>query len=310
MNRNVNRGWFCACVLAAAWPGLAQDQAGQPQEPSPSPSSQSPSSQTTAAAPAPPRETASDVNSGRGLSIEPLYWLTSSGNAGIRGGSKFSSTVSSSGNLNYSDLPKEMIGAVVTVPAGRSNAVRVTYFAARSFVNGGAVAQTPLNIFGTGITAGDPIATSYKFTNFKLSYDFLTYFFKRGNTDFRVKTLWEIQYFSTNNSLVDFVPQPDGTFVPTSINKDKTIIYPTFGLGLEHTISRHVRWEAKASGFALPHKAALGDAEASIAFRFGRIEFIGGGKMYHFKTSAQDDNFVRGTIYGPYAGIRLYWKKQ
>jgi hypothetical protein len=303
VKRNLNSGWLCVCLLAAAWPGLSQDQAAQAPAPAPS------ASRSSAAAPPPPRETPSDVNSGRGLSVEPLYWMTSF-HGGLLAGSKFSDTTTSFGNLAYPNSPKQMFGAVVTVPFGKTDSVRVTYLATQYYVNGGTVAPTALSLFGTDITGGDPLGTSYKLTNFKLSYDFLTYFFKRGNTDFRVKTLWEVQYYSTSNTVIDFVPLSDGTFSPNSVSKDKNIIYPTFGLGLEHTISKHFRWEAKGSGFMLPHRATLGDAEASVAVRYGRYELIGGGKAYHFKTSVQDDNFIRGTIFGPYVGLRLYWKKQ
>jgi len=299
VKRNLKCGFLCICLLAVAWPGFSQDQA--PQTPAPAPAA------SPAAAPAPPREIPSDVNSGRGLSVEPVYWMTTF-KGGIRKGSNNTST--SSGVLDYPNSPKYMYGAVVTVPSGRTNAIRVTYLSTRNYTSGGTVAPEALNIFGTDIAGGDPVGVSYKLTNFKLSYDFLTYFFKRGNTDFRVKTLWEVQYFSTSNALVDFIPLADGTFSPNSFSADKNIIYPTFGLGLEHTISRHFRWEAKASGFALPHRSTLGDTEASLGFRFGHIEFIAGGKFYHFKTKGRDDNYVSGDLYGPYAGVRFYWKKQ
>ena len=111
-------------------------------------------------------------------------------------------------------------------------------------------------------------------------------------------------------TVTDFVPLSDGTFAPNGFSKDRNIIYPTFGLGLEHTISRHLRWEVKGSAFALPHRSTLVDSEATLALRFGRIEFIGGGKLYHFKTKVQDDNYVSGDVYGPYGGLRFYWKKQ
>ena len=303
MKPNLKSGCLCICLLAAAWPGFSQDPAAQ----TPPPATNPVPSANPASAPPPPREIPSDVNSGRGLSVEPLYWKTTF-KGGIRRGSNNSS--GNSGVLDYPNSPAYMYGAVVTVPSGRTNAIRVTYLATRNYASGVTAAPTALNIFGTDIAGGDPVATSYKLTNLKLSYDFLTYFFKRGSTDFRVKTLWEVQYFSTNNSLLDFIRQPDGTFFSNSVGKDKNIISPTFGVGLEHTLSRHFRWEAKGSGFALPRRTTLGDAEASVALRYGHIEFVGGAKLYHFKTKSRDDNYISGNLYGPYAGLRLYWKKQ
>ena len=303
MKRNLKSGLLCICMLATPWPGFSQDPAAQ----TPAPPPTSPTKINPAAAPAPVREIPSDVNTGAGLSVEPLYWLTTF-KGGLRRGTKDTST--SSGVLNYPNSPRALYGAVVTVPAGKNNAVRVTYLSTQYYVNGSTSVPNALNIFGTDIGGGDPLGTTYKLTSAKASYDFLTYFFKRGSTDFRVKTLYEVQWFATSNGIIDFVPQPDGTFSPNSISADKNVIYPTLGLALEQTISRHLRWEAKGSGFWLPHRASLGDTEASVAYRSGHFEFLGGAKLFHFKTTVHDNNYASGNLFGPYVALRWYWKKQ
>jgi hypothetical protein len=80
------------------------------------------------------------------------------------------------------------------------------------------------------------------------------------------------------------------------------------GLGLGNTVSRHFRWEAKGSGFALPHRSGMWDAEGTVAVRFGRIELLAGEKAYYFKTSAKKDQFFKATVTGAYAGLRFYFQ--
>ena len=90
----------------------------------------------------------------------------------------------------------------------------------------------------------------------------------------------------------------------------KSIFRPTFGLGVDHTLSRHFRWEARATGFALPHRAVIGDAEADVAFRVSHFELLAGGRFLHFKTNPQADQYDIGNLYGPFVSLRYYWKKQ
>jgi hypothetical protein len=122
--------------------------------------------------------------------------------------------------------------------------------------------------------------------------------------------LWEVQYVSVDNTIDDFVPQPDGTFSLNAAGATKSIILPTFGLGLDQSVGPHFRWELKGSGFGLPHRAILGDGEADIALRYGRVEFIAGGRALHFRTTRRADHYDAGTLYGPYVGLRLYWNKK
>jgi len=109
-----------------------------------------------------------------------------------------------------------------------------------------------------------------------------------------------------SNEVDNFSPNGDGTFSVNPAAGTRSIIYPTLGLGFEGTLSRHFRFEAKGSGFALPHRAVIGDGEGSLGLRFGHLEFIVGAKAFHFKTSTKKDQYVSGTMYGPYGGIRYY----
>ncbi len=307
------------CLLLAAAPGFAQAQApNQPPDqapgtPAPSvpppstPPSTTPEADTaqTATLP-PPREVPSVVNTGTGFSIEPIYWRTQ-GNIFLRGGTK--DTNADPSDLDFPRHTDRSIGLKINIPLSKNATLRGSYFQTK----GDALTTAPqkLNLFGEEITAGDTLATSYILSMYKVSYDYLTYFWKRGGSEIRLKTLWEIQRISVNGEIDDFVVDSTGALV--NINPaigEKSVFLPTLGLGLEHTLSRHFRWEARASGFAFPHRSLIGDAEAAIAVRFNRFEILGGGRWLHFKTSPNADQYYYGTIYGPYVGLRFYWKKQ
>ena len=60
------------------------------------------------------------------------------------------------------------------------------------------------------------------------------------------------------------------------------------------------------SGFAIPHRAVIGDAEGSISYRMRGVELIVADKYYHFKTSTQNAEYFSATLMGPYAALRLY----
>jgi hypothetical protein len=93
------------------------------------------------------------------------------------------------------------------------------------------------------------------------------------------------------------------TTVP-SANKSHQIIYPSFGVGFEQGTTSHFRWEAKATGFAFPHRAAIWDAEASILLRIGQLNVLLGGRAFHFKTSPKGDDYVKANLFGPSLSLR------
>jgi len=296
------------CLLLAGASGRAQEQPPSPTPDQAPPAAQAPATGGAATATlAPPKEVSSTVNTGTGFSIEPMYWYTRNQPMLLRGGATDVNV--HPGNFDYPNRPKRSIGGRVTIPVSKNGTLRASYFQTQS--TGTTTASGNLNLLGQEITNGDFLATRYRVEGFKVSYDYLTYFWKRKNSEIRLKTLYEIQRISIANEVDDF--QVDSTGAVVNINPaegTKTIFWPSFGLGLEHTLSRHFRWEARASGFALPHRAVLGDLEAAIALRVGHFELLGGGRWLHFKTNPQSSQYNIGTLYGPYASVRYYWKKQ
>jgi hypothetical protein len=296
------------CLLMARASAQAQEQPPNPTPEQPSPAAQTPGAGAGATATlAPPREVASTVNTGTGFSIEPFFWYTRNQPMLLRSGA--TNVNVHPGDFDYPNRPKRSIGGRVTIPVSPNGTLRASYFQTQS--TGTTTASGNLNLLGQEITSGDFLATRYRIEGFKLSYDYLTYFWKRRSSEIRLKTLYEVQRISIANEIDDF--QVDSTGALININPaegTKTVFWPSFGLGLEHTLSRHFRWEARASGFALPHRAVLGDLEAAIALRLSHFEVLGGGRWLHFKTNPQSTQYNIGTLYGPYISVRYYWKKQ
>jgi len=295
-------------VLLTTTIGYAQDQPAaqlpqqapsQPTPSQPTTSQQTPQQtpqQTAAQAsrtPPAPKETPSTVDTGGGWSIEPIYWLTT-----------LHPAVHAGAAVVYPDTAKYSLGGVISMPLGKTNSLRFSFF--QNYKSSSTIAGSNLNLFGTAIGGGDFLTSYYRIRDYKVSYDYLTYFFHRGSADFRIKTLWEFQFVDVSNQIEDFTPNGDGTFTANPASGTRSIIYPTLGLGFEGTFSPHFRFETKGSGFALPHHAVIGEGEGSVGLRFGHLEFIVGAKAFHFKTSPKKDQYAIGTMYGPYGGIRYY----
>jgi hypothetical protein len=282
---------FCIATLFVfqVCSGNAQE-AQQPQSPPP---------------PAKPQasQTRDEGNTGSGLSIEPFYWLLRT-NPDLHAGATFAGTIP--GNLKFPGKAKRAPGAILTFPAGKGSTLRVSAFRVQG--SGNTTAAQELNLFSTDFTAGDALITSYTIVNAKVSWDYLTYPFQLGRAGFRLKTLWEVQYTNIKSRISAPFHVSDAAISPVTSNGSRQVILPTLGLGLENTVSRHFRWEVKGSGFALPHRSDIWDAEGTVAVRVGQFEILGGEKAYHFKTSPKNTQYFATTLFGAYVGLRWYWR--
>jgi hypothetical protein len=304
---------LCLWALPLSLCGQNQAPATPPSTPAPAapsvpPASAAQSTDTTPpspSAPAKPKFTPNYVNTGSGLSIEPTYWLPR-GQPLLHTGDY--NTTLTDGNFDYPGSLNRALSGNVVVPTGKGSSVRFSYF--QTTMNGSSTAAQDLNLFGTPINQGDPLASSVQITNYKLSYDFVTYYWNHKGGDIRLKTLYEMQYLTANTSIDDFQLQTNGTYNLNPAGGTKSIIAPTFGIGLDQTVSSHFRWEFRGSGWGLPHRSKIGDTEAAIAARYGYVELVAGARLYYFRTSRRADHFNDGTLYGPYVGLRLYWHKK
>lgn len=237
-----------------------------------------------------------------GFSIESSYWLTKATPL-LRPGR--SSTATNLATLDYPGEAGGSPGFQFSVPAGRQNTLRISYF--RTKGAGDFTAPADMTLFSTGYTAGDVLRTDFKLQNTKVSWDFLSYTWDRSRV--RFKTLWEAQY-TLIESTID-APQKytaDSTTSYLAASK-KNLFAPMFGIGLEQVLSRHFRWEVKASGFGYPHRASVWDAQASVVIRLGQAELLAGEKVFAVKTSPRDDAYFKQTLPGAFVGIRYYWDR-
>ncbi|MBZ5601140.1 MAG: hypothetical protein LAO79_02420 [Acidobacteriia bacterium] len=245
-------------------------------------------------APPPERDTEGD-----GFSIMPLYWMAP-GQPFVRKG--HNSFVTQSGNLDMDGNKKYGLGGVLTIPTGHENSLQLTYVRKLGMSN--TTLGTDYSLFGDPFYSGDAVAMHYTMQYLKLSWNFLTYPFPSAGSKFRLKTLWEIQYVGMHG-----VFDAPGDTATTTTEGRKNVILPALGLGIEYHASKHVVFEAKGSGFGIPHHADLWDTEANLIFKTTRVELLVGGKAFHFKTSPNvSDNYFYQTLIGPYAGIRYIFK--
>lgn len=233
------------------------------------------------------------------LSLEGFGWLPL-GHPSFNSGQGTTSTEAS--NATLEGRAKATWGAALRIPAVAHNTVRLSYF--QTHASGNFTAGTDLNLWSSGYHAGDYISTDYRLRAFTLSFDFLTWPYPVRNRRFRLKTLWQFQYANVHSAF----DAPLSTNAPTPGMGSKSIYWPAFGLGVTEYLSGNFRLEALGSGFAIPSHSAIADAEANIAYKFGRLEFRAGGKLYYFRTTPQGDFYMKGLLAGGFAGLRFYWR--
>lgn len=256
-----------------------------------------PTVQMPVSRPPPPVTTERDTG-GDVLSIEPFYWLSHAAPTIAQG---HANQDLDPGALGFPGKSKFADGVIITVPTGHENSLEFRAFQATG--QGNSILGVTEQFFTTQYAIGDVLATNYRVSNYKLSWNYLTYPYPSASAKFRLKTLYEIQYVAVRGS---FDAPADVNAVPTE--GIKSLIRPTFGAGIEYHPVRHVRFEAKLSAMGFPHHGDLYDAEASLVGRGPHFELLAGAMIFHFKTSPTSDQYYTQTMWGPYLGLRLIWK--
>jgi hypothetical protein len=203
---------------------------------------------------------------------------------------------------------KGQLGGEIGIAAGLHNSIRLSYLTART--GGTTSAPNNLVIFGQAYSQGDQLSSSYKVSDYKISYEYLTWPYPVENRRFRLKTLWQVQYITFRSNydapIKSSTPDSAGNLTSYATTGSKSYFTPTFGLGIHEYLSRNFRFEANASGFGLPHRFNIYDLDASINYRVGSFELRGGVRSLHFRSSPNNDYFFRGTLTGAVIGIRWY----
>lgn len=243
-----------------------------------------------------------------GWSLEPIYWLNRE-QPDLRGGKLL---VGVNGALDYLGHANPSIGGVLSMPAGKHNSLRFSYFRVQGHSD--TTLTQNATLFTEGYNSGDFLNASYTLQVAKLSWDYLSYTWFFPKTKIWMKTLWEMQ-FATIGTNIAAPLKPVTTDVNGNVDYNTStgsakIFLPTFGLEFEQPVTRHFRWWVKGSGFGIPHHGDIWDGEAAIGLRMGQFELIGGAKAFHFKTSPQGAQYFVDTLAGPFVGLRWYWTRR
>ena len=210
--------------------------------------------------------------------------------------------------LQLAGKSKGAPGAEIGIAAGLHNSIRISYF--NSKLSGTTTAPNDLVIFSQGYLKGDQLTTNAKLSDYKISYEYLTWPYPVGGRHFRLKTLWQVQYITMKTifdaPIKSSTPDSSGAYTDYSTIGSKSYITPAFGLGFHEYATRNFRLEANLSGFWLPHRFNLVDSDATMAYRAGHFELRAGAKAFVFRTSPKADYFYRGTTGGVFVGVRWY----
>jgi hypothetical protein len=210
--------------------------------------------------------------------------------------------------LQLAGKSKGAFGAEIGIAAGLHNSVRVSFF--QSKLSGATTAPQETVIFTQTYNAGDQLSTDAKLSDYKLSYEYLTWPYPVEARHFRLKTLWQVQYITMKGNfdapIRSATPDASGTLTSYTATGSKNFVTPAIGLGVHEYATRNFRFEANVSGFMLPHRWHLVDSDATIAYRAGRLELRAGAKAFLFRTSPKSDYFYRGTVGGAFVGLRWY----
>lgn len=292
------RPFLFTCVLPLA--AFAQ------QQPAAAPPAETPAATVPAVPVTAPKQSGPDYPDKRTFTVGISYWLTIPGSGpDVREGKAGTAFGTVTGLGGAHKTP----GFEVSVPITRTGVLHFEGFLSKG--DGSQLAPIDTNPFGTSFNKGDYLANQYQITGGKIYLDDLLYPFKFPVAKFRLKSLWEVQYISIHANIdapLDPLTQDSsGNAVSTTAASTRTIIFPTFGLAAEYDLAPHLMLRIAGSGFGLPHRAEILDGDATISYRRGSVEVVGGFKALHFKTSPQKDYYLSDTLQGGYVGLRWHF---
>jgi hypothetical protein len=294
------------CFAQGAPPQPPEQQQPTAQQPT-TPQEPPPSTGNTRLPPPPPKVIDVRMPGETAWWIGVIGWLPV-GNVYVDKGKQATFTAPS--YLQFPGTSKGQPGGEIGVAAGLHNTLRFTYMFSKA--GGTSIAPTDVVYFGQTYNKGDELSTSYKMSNFKVSYEYLTWPYPVEGRHFRLKTLWQMQYITFRSNydapIKSSTPDSAGNLFSYAANGSKSYFTPTFGIGLHEYATRNFRFELNGSGFGIPHRFNLVDGDASVAYRISKVELRGGVRALHFHSSAKSDYYFRGTLSGAYVGVRYYFE--
>ena len=280
------------------------------QQPQPSPQQQTPAERQAAQTPAAPplqpqKATIPDYPQPRTLTIGVFYWLTIPGSgANLLTGTQAPDLET----LTHLGPDHKTPGIYISVPITRTGEIKFEGWISKG--DGNQTAKDTLDLFGTTFNPGDYLATQYQIKAGKLYLDDLLWPYKFPVSRFRLKSLWEVQWISVSTTID--APLVAGTETSSGVTFEtatgsRQVILPTFGLAAEYALTPNLLFRADASGFALPGRSNIWDADATLSYRRRKWELLGGYKAVHFRTSPKNTEYIEDTITGAYVGVNWHF---
>jgi len=280
----------------------AQQQQPQPQTPA-----ERQAAQTPAAAPMQPNAARiPDYPEPRTLTIGLFYWLAIPGDGiDLKTGKQAFDMETLENFGGHHKAP----GLYISVPVTRTGEIKFEGWIGKG--DGNQTAKDTLDLFNTTFNPGDYLATQYQIKAGKLYYDDLLWPYKFPVSKFRLKSLWEVQWISVSTTidapLVSGTTDSSGNVTFETATGSRQVILPTFGLAAEYQLTPHVLFRADVSGFGLPHRSNIWDADATLSYRHNKWEIRGGFKALHFKTTPQNTEFITDTVSGGFVGVNYHF---
>ncbi|HWE53047.1 MAG TPA: hypothetical protein VG273_24865 [Bryobacteraceae bacterium] len=191
-------------------------------------------------------------------------------------------------------------GFDVSYPITRTGTLHLEAFEIKG--TGSQTATQALDIYTTPITKGDYLDTQYQVRNVKFYLDDLLFPHKFPVSRLRFKSIWAIEYVSTH-------AKANAPYVTAGevVDGNQNIVLPVFGLAAEYAITKHVLFRLDGSGFGIPRRSDIWDASATLSWRIGHVEVVGGGKALHYKSSPNSTEYQVDTFYGAMVGARWHF---
>jgi len=219
------------------------------------------------------------------------------------------STFTSPAYAKFPGSSKGQLGGELGVAVGLHNSLRFTYMYSKAA--GTYTAPNDFVAWSQGYSKGTEISTSYKFSDYKISYEFLTWPYPVESRHFRLKTLWQVQYITFKSNfdapVLSSTPDSSGNLTSYAASGTTSFFTPTFGLGFHEYVSRNFHLEVNGSGFGWPHSFHLVDVDGSLNYRMGKFELRAGGRGLKFRSSAKHDYYQWGTQAGAFIGVRYHF---
>jgi hypothetical protein len=280
-------GAFAPGIFAqnTAAPNNEQPQTSQP----PAPAVQTPGQV--------PRIAGDDFD--REWSIEAFYWADWS-HPDLKGGA----AATDYETLDFPGRSSGIPGVQGNLALNANDYLRFSWF--RMSGSGTTTSSQQLDLFGTEIPAAESLIAQYHLNVLKFSFEDLLWPYPKHDAKLSFKSLWEAQA-AMIHSRIDApydLSSTDGYTSYPSATGERYVFLPTLGIAVRYLATKNIHLELRTSGFGIPHHADILDSQASAGRWIGRTEVSLGAKLYHWKTSPQNAEYVGGTIAGVFLGVR------